>query len=112
VASWEQEQHRTDSPAGSGGCASGANAINDAGDIAGWAAASRRGDRAVLWTLQSGAYTVMDLGRLAGTVRSTATALNDPLPVAGGTSVEVTGWSTTGGQAYRGTLWKVFRPGP
>ena len=93
-----------------GGCASGASAINDAGDIAGWAASPRRGDRAVLWTLQNGAYTVMDLGRLPGAVRSTATALNEPLPVAGGTSVEVTGWSTTGGQAHRATLWKVLKP--
>jgi probable HAF family extracellular repeat protein len=97
---------------GLGGCASMAKAVNDAGDITGSATARRGGSRAVLWTLDNGVYTVMDLGRLKGTVSSLATALNEPVAVSGGTSVEVTGWSTTGGQAFRGTLWKVFRPAP
>ncbi len=97
---------------GLGGCFSMAKAVNDAGDIAGSATARRGGSRAVLWTLDDGVYTVMDLGRLKGTVSSLATALNEPVAVSGGTNVEVTGWSTTGGQAFRGTLWKVFRPAP
>jgi len=97
---------------GLGGCASEARAINDAGDIAGWATTRRGGSRAVLWTLDNGGYTVMDLGRLKGAVSSLATALNEPVASPGGTSVELTGWSTTGAQAFRGTLWKVSRSTP
>jgi uncharacterized membrane protein len=95
---------------GLGGCGTMARAINDAGDIAGSATLRRGGQRAVLWTFANGVYTVMDLGRLTGTVSSLATALNEPITATGGTSVNVTGWSTTGGQANRGTLWKVSRP--
>lgn len=93
-----------------GGCAR-AEAINDAGDVAG-SSDGPQGSRAVLWTFRSGSYTLMDLGLLPGTVWSVATAPNEPVPVAGGTSVQVTGWSSTDAPAARATLWKVFRPTP
>jgi probable HAF family extracellular repeat protein len=97
---------------GLGGCDAQARAINDAGDIAGIATPRRGRSRAVLWTLDNGVYTVMDLGQPKGTVSGLATALNEPVAVPGGRSVEVTGWTVTGGQAFRGTLWKVFRATP
>jgi len=96
---------------GLGGNCAFAQAINDAGDIAG-SSQGPQGSRAVLWTLRSGGYTIMDLGLLPETVWSVAKALNEPVPAAGGTSVEVTGWSSTDAGAYRATLWKVFRPTP
>jgi len=97
---------------GLGGCSSQARSINDAGDIAGYATRKRGGARAVIWRSSGAGYSVTELGSLSGSASSQATGLNEPVAVTGGTSVELVGWSTTGAQAHRATLWTVFRPAP
>jgi probable HAF family extracellular repeat protein len=95
---------------GLGGCNSDARSINDAGDIAGYADRRRGGARAVIWRPSGSGYAVTELGAIKGSASSIATGLNEPVEVAGGTSLELVGWSTSGAQAHRATLWTVFRP--
>ena len=107
---WASEGAAPTALPGLGGCNSDARSINDAGDIAGYAARKRGGAHAVIWRPAGGGYSVTELGSISGSVSSMATGLNEPVAVTGGTSVELVGWSTAGGGANRATLWTVFRP--
>lgn len=87
------------------GSCTAANAVNDAGQIAG-VSSVRGGYHAVLWQpLPAGGYAVTDLGTLSGTSPEVR-AMNEP--GAGAQSgVEVVGFSRDRRSAFHATLWTV-----
>jgi probable HAF family extracellular repeat protein len=82
-----------------------ANAVNDAGQIAG-VSSVRGGYHAVLWQpVPGGGYAITDLGTLSGTSPEVR-AMNEP--GAGAQSgVEVVGYSYPRNGNWRATLWTV-----
>lgn len=85
-----------------------AYAINDAGQITGWAVDAGHRAHAVLWQpAGGGAYSILNLEELRGTRSSEGRGLNEPQPDgSGGQVLEVVGVSGSS----RATLWKVRLP--
>jgi probable HAF family extracellular repeat protein len=87
------------------GSCSAANAVNDAGQIAGISSV-RGADHAVLWQpLLAGGYAVTDLGALSGS-SATVRAINEP-DVGAQSGVEVVGFSRDRKGAFLATLWTL-----
>jgi probable HAF family extracellular repeat protein len=84
----------------SGGTCAEAWAVNDAGQISGYSTEQRGRIRAVLWRLQAGGYSVIDLGSQGG---GFALGLNEP---SASGSVEVVGFVQSPRQD-RATLWTL-----
>jgi probable HAF family extracellular repeat protein len=87
------------------GSCTAANAVNDAGQIAG-VSSVRGGYHAVLWQpVQGGGYAITDLGTLSGTSPAVR-AMNEP-GVGAQSGVEVVGFSADRKQAFHATLWTL-----
>jgi probable HAF family extracellular repeat protein len=87
------------------GSCTAANAVNDAGQIAG-VSSVRGGYHAVLWQpVQGGGYAITDLGTLSGTSPAVR-AMNEP-GVGTQSGVEVVGFSSDRKQAFHATLWTL-----
>jgi probable HAF family extracellular repeat protein len=94
----------TELPMLSGGSCAEARAINDAGQISGFARDGHFRGRAVLWQPSgSGGYSVTDLGLKAGTLGQVL-GMNEPLGP--GTGVEVVGYAQSPNRD-RAILWTL-----
>jgi probable HAF family extracellular repeat protein len=87
----------------SGGSCAEASAINDAGQISGFARDQHFRGRAVLWQPSAGGYSVTDLGLKGGTLAQVL-GMNEPTATGGG--VEVVGFAQSPNHT-RAVLWTV-----